>query len=106
MKKWKKRIKRFLALWLQDELLDISGLGKLEPMVIPIERNIKELQVDFVLRDRDVFENPKCHLEAKQLANKALYNEFIKYVKFDSYEILHPDKRGFRFLGKIYIVDK
>ena len=54
MKKWKKRIKRFLALWLKDELLDISGLGRMEPMVIPVHPNLKELKVDFVIRDFNI----------------------------------------------------
>ncbi len=106
MKKWKKRVKRFLALWLKDELLDISGLGRMEPMVIPVHPNIKELRVDFVVRDREMYENPRCHLEAKQRANEVLYNEFVKYVKFDSFELLNPRNQEFRFLGKIYVVDK
>lgn len=106
MKKLKKRIKRFLAVWLQDELLDISGLARMEPMVIPVHPNIKELKIDFVIRDYEVYENPRCHLEAKQRANEVLYNEFIKYVQFNSYEILNSHDRGFRLLGKIYVVDK
>ena len=106
MKKWKKRIKRFLALWLKDELLDISGLGRMKPMVIPVHPNLKELKVDFVIRDHEVYENPRCHLQAKERANEVLYEEFIKYVQFDSYEILSSHNRCFRLLGKIYVVDK
>ena len=106
MKKIKKRIKRFLALWLKDELLDISGLGRMQPMVIPVHPNIKELQVDFVIRDGDWQTNRFYITDSKRVATEKLFDEFLKYIKFDSYEILHPYNRGSRFIGKIYIVDK
>ncbi|MGV0919740.1 hypothetical protein ACTS94_05035 [Empedobacter falsenii] len=102
MKKWKKRIKRFLALWLKDELLDISGLNSLAPHVQTVYRDdFKELKVDFVLRGYRPYDSID---NAKQIAIDELFKEFIKHVKIESFDLLSPTRNpDTRIQGKIYV---
>lgn len=108
IKKLKMKFKRALFAFFKEEILSIVKFNpKASDVLIvpppPIDRHFNGTTIfaDILLNDRrdydDRIKSPAEHYEnALEKARKALFKEFIKYIKVDDYNIVDPQIYGAR----------
>lgn len=114
MKKLKQRIKRALAGFLKDELLDYIGYKEDRPQMITKENvffrmEAELMRMDFSIDIHDVkhFDQQRAYEEAIDSAKKKMFDEVYKNIIVDSRNMTSPEYAWRReislalYIGKI-----
>lgn len=105
-----KKIKKWLAFWLQDELIDMvvkdRWLHSVTEIPMPITQAFETVQCEYVINEKDTMDRFNYEKAIDKMHNE-MYNFVKKNIKVDSHPLTSPEYRYSRVirctlrLGKI-----
>jgi hypothetical protein len=107
VKKIKRKIKQFLALWLKDELLEYIPYKDMYPSLRFLVQTLDFIQEGNVIRIESAFVISDNHMYEQNLeqAKRRMAAEIMKHIKVDTHQLIDP-KYGYawKIRMQLYVV--